>query len=166
MSEYKKVAILMGSKSDLDIMKPCTDALKEFGIEFEINVLSAHRAPKHVANYVESAFERNIGVFVCGAGGAAHLAGMVAGHTTLPVIGIPVGNGKINGLDSLLATVQMPKGIPVATVAVDGSYNAGLLAVQMLAIQCDDLKQKLVQYKKNMEEKVLKTSKEVQDNFQ
>jgi len=128
------VAILMGSKSDLGLMRPACEALEEFGIAYELRVLSAHRTPERCAEFATTARERGLKVMICGAGGAAHLAGVVAGHTTLPVIGVPLARTPLAGQDSLLATVQMPKGIPVATVAVDGSANAAILAAQILAV--------------------------------
>jgi 5-(carboxyamino)imidazole ribonucleotide mutase len=128
------VAILMGSASDLPAMQPAADVLKELGIEHQVRVMSAHRTPARVAELATGAAERAIKVFICGAGGAAHLAGVVAAHTLLPVIGVPL-NRSLGGLDSLYATVQMPAGIPVATVAIDGAANAALLAAQMMALR-------------------------------
>ena len=148
------VAILMGSKSDWDVMKEAATALDQFGISFDVQVLSAHRAPFLVIEYVHKASKEGTSVFICGAGGAAHLAGLVAANTSLPVIGIPVSNGPLNGMDALLATVQMPKGIPVGTVAINGAFNAGLLAVQILAVGNSALHQKLIDYKKDLETKV------------
>lgn len=129
-----KVAILMGSPRDADKMQPAADTLAEFGIEADVRVLSAHRNPAEVSALASTAREQGYSAFICGAGMAAHLAGVVAAHTTLPVVGVPLSGGMADGLDALLATVQMPKGIPVATVAVNGSLNAALLVVQMLSI--------------------------------
>ena len=134
-----KVAILMGSPNDDDKMAPAAATLERYGIEADVRVMSAHRSPAVVAGFVSGAREAGYSVIICGAGMAAHLAGAAAAHTTLPVIGVPLSGGAINGWDSLLATVQMPKGIPVATVAVDGAMNAALLAVQILAIGDPDL---------------------------
>ena len=134
---HKRVAILMGSASDRDKMAPAADILTRYGVEADVRVMSAHRTPAAVADFATSARDGGYAAIICGAGMAAHLAGAVAGHTTLPVIGVPLSGGALNGVDALYATVQMPKGIPVATVAIDGAMNAALLAVQMLAI--DDL---------------------------
>lgn len=133
MSEYK-VAILMGSPNDRSKMEPAAETLQGFGITADVHVMSAHRTPVKVAEFVGSARENGYSAIICGAGMAAHLAGAAAAHTTLPVIGVPLSGGALNGVDALYATVQMPRGIPVATVAVDGSVNAALLVVQMLAI--------------------------------
>ncbi len=130
----QKVAILIGSPSDRTKMQAAVDTLDRLGIDNEMQVLSAHRHPEEVASYVRAADENGIGVFICGAGMAAHLAGAVAARTLLPVIGVPLSGGLVDGLDSLLATVQMPPGMPVATVAVDGAENAALLAAQVLAV--------------------------------
>ena len=147
-----KVAILMGSDSDLEVMKEAAAALREFGVDSEMQVLSAHRSPELVREFVASAKDKGFKVIIAGAGGAAHLAGVAAAHTTLPVIGVPINSTPLNGLDSLLATVQMPSGIPVATVAVgkSGARNAGVLAVQMLALSDPALSQKLVDFKKRL----------------
>jgi 5-(carboxyamino)imidazole ribonucleotide mutase len=127
------VGVIMGSKTDFDTMKPCAEVLKEFGVPHELRVVSAHRTPDGMADYAKSARGRGLKVIVAGAGGAAHLPGMVASHTTLPVIGVPVETRALKGMDSLLSIVQMPAGIPVATVAIGNARNAGLLAVQILA---------------------------------
>jgi len=135
MSDTKlDVAIMMGSKSDLDTMLPAAKVLEKLGLTVEVRVLSAHRTPEEAAAFVKDAGRRGVKAFICGAGGAAHLAGAVAAHTLRPVIGIPVVSGSLGGLDSLLSTVQMPPGMPVATVAVGGSENAGLLAAQIIAL--------------------------------
>jgi 5-(carboxyamino)imidazole ribonucleotide mutase len=144
---HKKVAVLMGSSSDKDKMAPAADTLARYGIEADVRVLSAHRTPAAVADFASSARDQGYAAIICGAGMAAHLAGAVAGQTTLPVIGVPLSVGALNGVDALYATVQMPKGIPVATVAIDGAMNAALLAVQMLAIDDDDLAAALAKHR-------------------
>ena len=138
-----KVGILMGSPNDRDKMQPAADTLEKFGIEADVRVLSAHRTPAAVAEFAGSARANGYAAMICGAGMAAHLAGAVAANTTLPVVGIPLSGGALNGVDALYATVQMPRGIPVATVAVDGAVNAALLVVQMLAINDEELEKKL-----------------------
>ena len=145
-----KVAILMGSPNDGDKMAPAAATLERYGIEADVRVMSAHRSPAVVAGFVSGAREAGYSVIICGAGMAAHLAGAASAHTTLPVIGVPLSGGAINGWDSLLATVQMPKGIPVATVAVDGAMNAALLAVQILAIADPDLVEALEAHREEM----------------
>ena len=130
------VGILVGSKSDLPVIEKCTKRLEDLGIDYELEVRSAHRSPEDVAEYVASAPERGVKVFICAAGMAAHLAGAVAARTNLPVIGIPIAAGTLGGFDALLATVQMPSGVPVATVAVNGAANAAILAAQILGL-CD-----------------------------
>lgn len=151
-----KVAVIMGSKSDLSVVLPALEILKKFGVEAETRVLSAHRTPDAAARFARDARSGGFEVIIAAAGKAAHLAGVLAAHTTLPVIGLPVKSSMMDGLDSLLSTVQMPDGVPVATVAVGGGRNAGLLAVQMLAIKYGELAEKLEAYKKKMEEDVLK----------
>lgn len=145
-----KVAVLMGSLSDKPKMQAAAEVLAEFGVPCELKIMSAHRSPGLVQEYVRKAPDRGIRVVICGAGLAAHLAGTVAAHTTLPVIGVPLSGSALNGQDALLSTVQMPKGIPVATVAIDGAYNAGLLAVQMLAIGDPALTAKLQKFRAKM----------------
>jgi 5-(carboxyamino)imidazole ribonucleotide mutase len=137
------VGILVGSKSDMPILEKCTSRLDELGIEYELEVRSAHRNPESVSEYAGTARERGLKVIICAAGMAAHLAGAVAARTNLPVIGIPVAAGTLGGLDSLLSTVQMPSGVPVATVAVNGAANAAVLAAQILALADSDLAEKL-----------------------
>lgn len=137
------VGILVGSKSDMPILERCTARLEELGIEYELEVRSAHRNPEGVSEFAGTARERGLKVIICAAGMAAHLAGAVAARTTLPVIGIPVAAGTLGGLDSLLSTVQMPSGVPVATVAVNGAANAAVLAAQILALSDEDLAAKL-----------------------
>lgn len=146
----RKVAVLMGSASDKDKMAPAAETLARYGVEADVRVMSAHRTPAVVAEFASSARARGYAAIICGAGMAAHLAGAVAGHTTLPVIGVPLSGGALNGVDALYATVQMPKGVPVATVAVDGAMNAALLAVQMLAIDDDVLADQLVEHRDEM----------------
>ena len=145
-----KVAILMGSPNDMDKMRPAADTLEKFGIEAEVQVASAHRTPDKVADLARNARDRGYSAFICGAGMAAHLAGAVAANTTLPVVGVPLSGGALNGVDALYATVQMPRGIPVATVAVDGSMNAALLVVQMLSITDKGLADKLADHRREI----------------
>jgi len=154
------VSILMGSKSDLDTMQPARDALAEFGIEHEVRVLSAHRTPEALFEYVAGAATRGVEVFIAGAGGAAHLPGVVAAKTTLPVLGVPIPSGHLLGLDALLAIVQMPKGIPVATFAVGkaGAGNAGLFSVAILAAKRPELAQKLIAWRKRQADELLKSA--------
>lgn len=150
------VSIIMGSDSDLPAMNPAAEILKEFGVPYELQVLSAHRSPELVRDFAAKAQTRGLKVIIAGAGGAAHLAGVVAAHTVLPVVGVPINSTPLNGFDALLSTVQMPAGIPVATVAVGdaGSRNAAVLAVQMLALSDPQLREKLVEYKKKLAEGV------------
>lgn len=147
------VGILMGSDSDLPIMQETANVLKEFGIPYEMEVSSAHRSPKRTLRYAQTAHERGIKVIVVGAGAAAHLGGVVASETTLPVIGVPIDSSPLKGLDSLLATVQMPPGVPVATMAVGkaGATNAGVFAAQILATSNDQIARKLAAYKEKLE---------------
>ena len=140
-----KVAILMGSASDKEKMRPAGETLAKFGIEVDERVLSAHRNPEQVTALASSARDEGYVAFICGAGMAAHLAGVVAAHTTLPVVGVPCSGGALNGVDALYSTVQMPKGIPVATVAIDGALNAALLVVEMLAIGDEGLQKALAE---------------------
>ena len=143
----KKVAVLMGSARDQPKMAPAVETLQAFGVEVSEHVMSAHRTPALVAEFASAARQAGYGVIICGAGMAAHLAGAVAAQTTLPVIGVPLSGGAIGGIDALYATVQMPRGIPVATVAVDGSANAALLAVEILAVADDGLASRLGDYR-------------------
>lgn len=147
----------MGSGSDLEVMTPAIKTLEEFGIEVDKRVISAHRAPHALMEWAESARERGLSVIIAGAGGAAHLSGVIAGLTTLPVIGVPVRSKTLDGLDSLLSMVQMPSGIPVACVAIDGAKNAALLAVQMLALNDAALLARLEDFRRKQTEKVLAT---------
>ena len=142
-----KIAILMGSPNDRDKMQPAADILERFGVEADVRVHSAHRTPAKVVELASTAREAGYSAFICGAGMAAHLAGVVAAHTTLPVVGVPISSGALNGVDALYSTVQMPPGIPVATVAIDGARNAGLLVVAMLAMTDTDLAAQLADYR-------------------
>ncbi|MBR2029418.1 MAG: 5-(carboxyamino)imidazole ribonucleotide mutase [Clostridia bacterium] len=160
-----KVAVVMGSKSDFEAVKPALKALKKFDVPFFVRVLSAHRTPDEVHELVNNAEKENVGVFIAAAGKAAHLAGVIAGLSTLPVIGIPMKSSTLDGLDSLLSVVQMPSGVPVATVAIGGSENAGILAAQILALGDKQLAQKLKDYKKEMQAKVLKDDAGIQDEI-
>jgi 5-(carboxyamino)imidazole ribonucleotide mutase len=155
------VAIMMGSKSDLGTMKPAADVLTGLGLAVEIRVLSAHRTPEETAAFVKEAGRRGVKAFICGAGGAAHLAGAVAAHTLRPVIGIPVPGGTLGGLDSLLSTVQMPPGMPVATVAIGGAENAGLLAAQIIALSDPALAGRVEAERAARRKKVLDSDAEV-----
>lgn len=146
------IGIIMGSDSDLPTMQPAAEVCAEFGVAYELRVVSAHRTPADMAEYATTAHTRGLKVIIAGAGGAAHLPGMVAAYSPLPVIGVPVQSKALNGLDSLLSIVQMPAGVPVATVAVGGGRNAGLLAVQILACADHTLLQKLVEYKQRIAE--------------
>jgi 5-(carboxyamino)imidazole ribonucleotide mutase len=152
------VGIIMGSKSDWDTMRQAADILTKFGVSHESKVLSAHRTPTLAAEFASSAESRGLAVVIAGAGGAAHLAGVVAAYTVIPVIGVPIQSAALNGLDSLLSIVQMPKGIPVATVAIGGAANAGLLAVAILAGSRPDLRAKLHAYRKELEAEVGRVS--------
>lgn len=150
----KQVAIIMGSQSDARQMKEAARVLKEFGVGFEMKVVSAHRTPEFMQDYALKAESRGIQVIIAGAGGAAHLPGMVASYTSLPVIGVPIGINALKGLDSLLSIAQMPKGVPVATVAIDNAHNAGLLAVRILGLSQAKLRRALHQHRKTMGRKV------------
>ncbi len=150
-----KVGVIMGSTSDWDVMEPAVKTLEEFGIEVEKRVISAHRAPHALMEWASTAKQRGLSAVIAGAGGAAHLAGVIAGLTILPVIGVPVRSKTLDGLDSLLSIVQMPSGIPVATVAINGSKNAALLAISILALNDETLTEKLLAFRKEQTEKVL-----------
>ncbi|WP_054692190.1 5-(carboxyamino)imidazole ribonucleotide mutase [Syntrophomonas palmitatica] len=145
-----QVGIIMGSDSDLAIMKEAGDILEQFGVDFEYTICSAHRLPAETANYASGAADRGIKIIIAGAGGAAHLPGVIAAYTVLPVIGVPIKTSTLSGVDSLYSIVQMPKGIPVATVAINGAANAALLAVEVLAINDEGLRQKLIEYRDKM----------------
>ena len=153
-SKKPVVAIIMGSRSDLKIMSAATESLTEFRIPFTVEIISAHRTPKAMFDFAEAAAGNGIKIIIAGAGGAAHLPGMVASLTTLPVIGVPVTTGKLKGIDALLSIAQMPKGVPVATVAVDNAYNAGLLAIRILGLQDETLKKALQAFQKKKKSKV------------
>jgi 5-(carboxyamino)imidazole ribonucleotide mutase len=155
------VAVMMGSKSDLETMRPAAKVCQKLGLAVEIRVLSAHRTPEETAAFVKDAVRRGVKAFICGAGGAAHLAGAVSAHTTRPVIGVPIANGALSGFDSLLSTVQMPPGMPVATVAVNGAENAGLLAAQIAAVADASLAEKVLAERNARRQKVLESDAEV-----
>ena len=159
-----QVAIVMGSSSDWKTVESCFQTLEEFGIKAEVKVMSAHRTPHEACEFAENAAKNGFKVIIGAAGGAAHLAGVLAGHTILPVIGIPMPGWALDGMDSLLSTVQMPRGVPVATVAIGkaGAVNAAILAVQILALSDAELAAKLVQFKKDMHDDVLKSDAELQ----
>lgn len=163
--QTKKVAILMGSDSDWPVVKAAAAELKRLGIPCEAHILSAHRTPAQAAAFAQQARSQGFGVLVCAAGMAAHLAGAIAANTTLPVIGIPMKGGAMDGLDALLATVQMPSGIPVATVALNGAKNAAILAAQMLAITDEALARKLEQDRQNMAEQIAKKEQTLQQEL-
>ena len=156
-----KVAVVMGSDSDLPVIKKGIEVLKSFGVEYVARVISAHRTPDRAHDFAKNAENNGIEVIIAAAGKAAHLAGVLAAYTTLPVIGLPIKSSTMDGLDSLLSTVQMPKGIPVATVAIDGAENAAILAVQMLALKYPELKDKLAEYKQKMARDIEKKDSEL-----
>ncbi|PYX73410.1 MAG: 5-(carboxyamino)imidazole ribonucleotide mutase [Acidobacteria bacterium] len=167
MSTRPLVSIVMGSDSDLEIMREAGKVLDEFGIDYEIDVTSAHRSPDRTADYARKAAGRGIRVIIAGAGGAAHLAGVIAAHTTLPIIGVPIPSTSLQGMDSLLATVQMPAGIPVATVAIGkpGATNAGILAAQVLALSDPAVAKKLAAHKEELTRGIEKTSKKLKSSM-
>ncbi|MEG3593151.1 MAG: 5-(carboxyamino)imidazole ribonucleotide mutase [Pseudomonadota bacterium] len=158
----EKVGVIMGSDSDWSVMEGAVEALKSLGVSVEATVVSAHRTPERLMNYSKSARERGLEVIVAGAGGAAHLPGMVAAFTELPVIGVPILTTHLNGEDSLLSIVQMPKGVPVATVAINGAYNAGLLAAQIVATADESLRDRIAVYKKELASQVVEKAKDVE----
>lgn len=158
-----KVAVVMGSKSDLETVRPCADALKKFGIEPVLRVISAHRTPDAAHDFAKNARKDGIEVIIAAAGKAAHLGGVLAAYTTLPVIGLPVKSSTLDGLDSLLSIVQMPSGIPVATVAIGGGENAGILAAQILGLKYKDIADKLIAHKAEMAAKIEADDKALQD---
>ena len=153
-----QVAIVMGSESDLKFMKDAAETLEYFGIKYEITILSAHRTPERMFEYASKALEKGIQVIIAGAGGSAHLPGMIASLTVVPVIGVPIKSSSLEGLDSLLSIVQMPPGVPVATVAINGSKNAAILACQILGINNNSLLERLEKYKIEMKDKVISTA--------
>ncbi len=157
-----KVSIIMGSTSDLDVMEKAARLLDEFEVPFEMNALSAHRTPDEVERFAKGARDRGIQVIIAGAGMAAHLPGVIAAMTPLPVIGVPI-NASLSGFDSILAILQMPPGIPVATVAVNGAMNAAILAVQMMATGNDALMQKLIDYKESLKQKIVQANRELSE---
>jgi 5-(carboxyamino)imidazole ribonucleotide mutase len=161
-----QIGIIMGSDSDLEVMEEAAKACEEFGIEYEMHVMSAHRSPDETANFAKTAHQRSFKVIIAGAGGAAHLAGVIAAHTPLPVIGIPVKSKTLQGQDSLLSMVQMPPGVPVATVAIDGGRNAGLLAVQMLALHDPALLARVVKFKEQLAEGTREKDRKLQERLQ
>ncbi len=161
----KKIAIIMGSDSDLPIVKKAADTLSSFGVPFEIHVFSAHRTPEKAACFSKSARENGFGAVIAAAGMAAHLAGAIAANTTLPVIGIPIKSGNLGGIDALLSTVQMPSGIPVATVAIDGAVNAALLCIEILSVSDSALAEKLETKRKADAEKVLEKNAAIEKEF-
>ncbi len=161
----KKIAIIMGSDSDLPICEKAIETLKEYEIPFEVHVYSAHRTPLEAKEFSQNARENGFGAIIAAAGKAAHLAGAIAANTTLPVIGIPIKSSTLDGLDALLSTVQMPSGIPVATVAIDGAVNAALLAIQILGVSDSEIASKLLKKRKEASEKVLLKNKAVEEEF-
>ena len=160
-----KIAFVMGSDSDLPVVEKGIEIVKSFGIETEVRIISAHRTPFTAEKFAREAEENGIAVIIAAAGKAAHLGGVLAAYTTLPVIALPIKSSTLDGLDSLLSMVQMPPGIPVATVAIDGAVNAGLLALQILGVSDEEVKAKLKQYKVDMEAKVLAKDEEVRARF-
>ncbi len=166
MEKEPKVGVVMGSDSDLPVMEKSFEALKEFNIPFEVKIISAHRSPDVLKDYASSAYERGIRVIIAGAGGAAHLPGVTAAFTALPVIGVPIKSKTLNGVDSLYSIVQMPSGVPVATVAIDGAKNAALLAVQILAQANENLYQKFLEYKKRLSVESMKKNVNLPGNEQ
>ena len=161
----KKVAVIMGSDSDLPVLEPAFKRLKGFDIPFEAHIMSAHRTPARAADFASDAQNNGFGVIIAAAGKSAHLAGVLAAHTTLPVIGIPVKSSSLDGLDALLSTVQMPAGIPVATVAIDGADNAAILAAQILSLSDEDLAEKIAKMKTDMAEQVVQKDKQLQEKI-
>ena len=161
----KKVAVIMGSDSDLKVIEKAILTLKDFGIETDVHVYSAHRTPIEAKEYTQKARDNGVGVIIACAGKAAHLAGAIAANTTLPVIGVPIKASTLDGLDALLSTVQMPAGIPVATVAIDGAANAAYLAIQILALSDSSLSAKLKEARKKATEKVLEKNKAIEEKY-
>lgn len=161
----KKIGIIMGSDSDLPVVQKAVDTLKSFGVPFEVHVFSAHRTPVEAKEFSSSARANGFGAIIAAAGMAAHLAGAIAANTTLPVVGIPINSGKLSGIDALLSTVQMPSGIPVATVAIDGAVNAALLCIQFLAIEDKELADKLDQKRADDAKKVLEKNRAIEEQF-
>ena len=162
----KKVAVIMGSDSDFPIVSKAVAELKAYGVPYECRVMSAHRTPSAACDFASSAKDEGFGVIICAAGMAAHLAGVFAGHTTLPVIGIPMKSATLDGMDALLATVMMPPGVPVATVGIDGAKNAALLAIQILAVSDEGLAKKLADEKQKMAQSVFAKDKALQEKLE
>lgn len=160
----QKVAVMMGSDSDLGIMKAAGEVLEEFGVEYCMRILSAHRTPDQTAAFAKAAAAEGFGVIIAGAGGAAHLAGVIASETTLPVIAVPILGGSLSGLDSLLSMVQMPSGVPVACVGVGAARNAGILAAQILSLSDTALREKMKAFKEHMAQQVLDKDSRIQQN--
>ncbi|MEG1972297.1 MAG: 5-(carboxyamino)imidazole ribonucleotide mutase [Oscillospiraceae bacterium] len=165
MDNKKKVAVIMGSDSDWAVMKKACDKLGDFGVPCEAHIFSAHRTPMEAIDFAKNAKNNGFGAIIAGAGMAAHLAGVLAGNTTLPVIGVPLNSKQIGGIDSLLAVVQMPSGVPVATVAIDGAANAAFLAIQILALSDERLSSLLSDEKENMRRKVIEKDQKLQEEI-
>jgi len=166
ISKDAKVAVIMGSDSDLTVMKNCIKILKDFEINYEVMVCSAHRTPDKASEFAKKAEANGIDVIIAAAGKAAHLPGVLAAYTPIPVIGVPIKSSTLDGLDSLLSIVQMPSGIPVATVAIDGAENAALLAIQILSVAYHELRHKMIDYKKSLAEKVENKNTELQKKLE
>ena len=164
MEDKPLVGIVMGSSSDIEIMEEAAKVLKEFGIPYEMTIASAHRSPKRTTEYAKSAVERGLEIIIAGAGSAAHLAGVIASETILPIIGVPIDSSPLRGLDSLLSTVQMPAGIPVATMAIGkaGARNAGIFAAEILATKHPEILEKLINYRRRMAENIEKEAKKLE----
>ncbi len=156
-----KVAIVMGSKSDYPVVERAESILREFGVDYETRIISAHRTPRIAEDFASRAEENGIEVIIAAAGKAAHLGGVLAAYTAMPIIGLPIKSSTLDGLDSLLSMVQMPKGVPVATVAIDGAENAALLAVQILSVKYPEMREKMKHYKQTMEEDIIKQDQEL-----
>lgn len=159
------VSVVMGSASDLRVMQAAADTLRAFDIPFELDIISAHRTPTKLHDYARNLVRRDIAVVIAGAGGAAHLPGMIAANTVIPVIGVPVASTKLDGMDSLLSIVQMPAGVPVATVAIDNAENAAILAAQIVALRLPAVRQRLIEHKQALEDKVLNAANESVTGF-
>lgn len=163
--EKKKVALIMGSDSDFPVLEPCVKTLKSFGVEVYVEVCSAHRTPERATEFAKSAKNDGFGVIIAAAGMAAHLGGVLAAHSTLPIIGIPVKAAALDGMDALLSTVMMPPGVPVASVGINAAMNAALFAIQILAVHDEELAEKLSAYKKEMAEKISAKNKALQEKL-
>lgn len=161
----KRIGIVMGSDSDLKVVEKAAETLREYGVPFEMHVFSAHRTPVEAASFAKSARENGFGAIIAAAGKAAHLAGAIAANTTLPVIGIPIKSSNLDGIDALLSTVQMPSGIPVATVAIDGAVNAALLCIQILSVTDEGLAEKITAARAAAAQKVLEKNKAIEEKF-